>query len=209
MDHRGVTTTYQRPPQRAVSLNQHAIKVMPTLGLQDSMVATGCLDDRLLPEYRAAYGKTKVISKEYPSFDALPAAEPDFVYGLTHVRRRRGSYVPVVAAAAVAVGPVNVPAGQVWGTVPHRPHPALAEPTWPPVRETIVSSGVIAGAVPAAFQVAVFGATSLSLAAFSERCRRCTSWPVRRANDDAAVGASGRGHSRGALGGGQLPGRHL
>ncbi|MFI1286411.1 ABC transporter substrate-binding protein [Streptomyces sp. NPDC020858] len=77
----GVTTTYQRPPQRAVSLNQHATEVMLSLGLEKSMVGTGYLDDKILPEYQAAYDSVKVLSKEYPSFEALLVAEPDFVYG--------------------------------------------------------------------------------------------------------------------------------
>ncbi|MFI8387685.1 ABC transporter substrate-binding protein [Streptomyces sp. NPDC085540] len=77
----GVETTYQRPPQRAVSLNQHATEVMLALGLEKSMVGTGYLDDKILPEYRAAFDSVKVLSKEYPSFEALLAAEPDFVYG--------------------------------------------------------------------------------------------------------------------------------
>lgn len=77
----GVTTTYQRPPQRAVSLNQHATEVMLSLGLEKSMVGTGYLDDKILPEYQAAYDGVKVLSKEYPSFEALLEAEPDFVYG--------------------------------------------------------------------------------------------------------------------------------
>ncbi|MEV7471137.1 ABC transporter substrate-binding protein [Streptomyces kronopolitis] len=77
----GVRTTYQRPPQRAVSLNQHATEVMLALGLQKSMVGTGYLDDKILPQYRSAYGKVEVLSKEYPSFETLLAAEPDFVYG--------------------------------------------------------------------------------------------------------------------------------
>ncbi|WP_242891752.1 ABC transporter substrate-binding protein [Actinomadura litoris] len=77
----GVTTTYERPPRRAVSLNQHATEVMLALGLERSMVGTGYLDDRVLPEFQAAYDRVKVLSKEYPSFEALLAAEPDFVYG--------------------------------------------------------------------------------------------------------------------------------
>ncbi|MEU6040709.1 ABC transporter substrate-binding protein [Actinomadura sp. NPDC047616] len=77
----GMKTTYLRPPRRAVSLNQHATEVMLALGLQKSMVATGYLDDEILPEYRAAYDSIKVMSKEYPSFETLLAAEPDFVYG--------------------------------------------------------------------------------------------------------------------------------
>ena len=48
----GVTTTYQRPPQRAVSLNQHATEVMLALGLEGAMAGTGYLDDKVLPEFR-------------------------------------------------------------------------------------------------------------------------------------------------------------
>ncbi|MFF5260534.1 ABC transporter substrate-binding protein [Actinomadura viridis] len=77
----GVMTTYQRPPQRAISLNQHATEVMLALGLEGSMAGTGYLDDRVLPEFQRAYDRIKVISKEYPSFEALLSAEPDFVYG--------------------------------------------------------------------------------------------------------------------------------
>ncbi|MEV6400033.1 ABC transporter substrate-binding protein [Streptomyces sp. NPDC051907] len=76
-----VKTTYKRPPQRAVSLNQHATEIMLALGLEKSMVGTGYLDDKILPEYQAAYGGIKVLAKEYPSFETLLAAEPDFVYG--------------------------------------------------------------------------------------------------------------------------------
>ncbi|MEU9891456.1 ABC transporter substrate-binding protein [Sphaerisporangium sp. NPDC051011] len=77
----GVTTVYEQPPRHAVSLNQHATEVMLALGLEKSMIGTGYLDDRILPEYKAAYDGIKVLSKEYPSYEALLAAEPDFVYG--------------------------------------------------------------------------------------------------------------------------------
>ncbi|WP_432072584.1 ABC transporter substrate-binding protein [Streptomyces wuyuanensis] len=77
----GVKTTYQRPPRRAVSLNQHATEVMLALGLEKSMVGTGYLDDRILPEYQASYDRIRVLAEEYPSFEDLLAAEPDFVYG--------------------------------------------------------------------------------------------------------------------------------
>ncbi|MFF2847071.1 ABC transporter substrate-binding protein [Streptomyces sp. NPDC058001] len=77
----GVKTTYERPPRRAVSLNQHATEVMLALGLEKSVIGTGYLDDAVLPAYRPAYDKIKVLAKEYPSYEALLAAEPDFVYG--------------------------------------------------------------------------------------------------------------------------------
>ncbi|MFD7551150.1 ABC transporter substrate-binding protein [Streptomyces sp. NPDC059816] len=76
----GVKTTYQRPPQRAVSLNQHATEVLLALGLEKSMVGTAYLDDKILPEYADAYQGIKVLADEYPSFEALLAAEPDFAY---------------------------------------------------------------------------------------------------------------------------------
>ncbi|MFI6484768.1 FecCD family ABC transporter permease [Nonomuraea sp. NPDC050663] len=44
----------------------------------------------------------------------------------------------VAATAAIAAGSVTLPAGQVWGILLHRIHPALAEPSWAAVRETIV-----------------------------------------------------------------------
>ncbi|MEU1880769.1 ABC transporter substrate-binding protein [Streptosporangium sp. NPDC020072] len=81
LDDCGVRTTYDRPPRRAVSLNQHATEVMLALGLQGSMAGTGYLDDKVLPEYQAAYDGVKVLSRQYPSYEALLAEEPDFVYG--------------------------------------------------------------------------------------------------------------------------------
>ncbi|REF00690.1 ABC transporter substrate-binding protein [Thermomonospora umbrina] len=77
----GVTTTYRRPPQRAVTLNQHATEIALALGLRGSMVGTGYLDDRVLPELRTAFDRVKVLSKEYPSFETLLSVEPDLVYG--------------------------------------------------------------------------------------------------------------------------------
>ncbi|MCD0449170.1 ABC transporter substrate-binding protein [Actinocorallia sp. API 0066] len=77
----GVTTTYERPPSRAVSMNQHATEALLALGLEKSMVGTAYLDDEVLPEYKAAYDGIKVIAEEYPSYETLLTSEPDFVYG--------------------------------------------------------------------------------------------------------------------------------
>ncbi|GAT67191.1 lipoprotein [Planomonospora sphaerica] len=81
LDNCGVRTTYERPPRRAISMNQHATEVMLALGLEKSMIGTAYLDDKVLPEYQAAYGAIKVVAKEYPAYEALLAEEPDFVYG--------------------------------------------------------------------------------------------------------------------------------
>ncbi|WKG02934.1 ABC transporter substrate-binding protein [Mycolicibacterium sp. HK-90] len=81
VDNCGISTTYERPPTRAVALNQHAIETLLALGLEESMVGTSYLDDRILPEYQAAYDGLPVLAKEYPSYESLLAVEPDFVYG--------------------------------------------------------------------------------------------------------------------------------
>ncbi|MFG2874894.1 ABC transporter substrate-binding protein [Streptomyces sp. NPDC048337] len=77
----GVTSTYQAPPRRAVTMNQHATELLLALGLQDRMVGTAYLDDAVLPAYRPAYDGIKVLAKEYPSKEILLGADPDFVYG--------------------------------------------------------------------------------------------------------------------------------
>ncbi|MEV7545343.1 ABC transporter substrate-binding protein [Streptomyces sp. NPDC089915] len=77
----GVSSTYQAPPERAVTMNQHATEIMLALGLQDRMAGTAYLDDAVLPAYRSAYEGVKVLAKEYPSKEVLLAADPDFVYG--------------------------------------------------------------------------------------------------------------------------------
>ncbi|WP_066941355.1 FecCD family ABC transporter permease [Microtetraspora fusca] len=46
--------------------------------------------------------------------------------------------VAAAATAGIAIGSVRLPPGEVWGILLHRLHPALVEPTWPRVRETIV-----------------------------------------------------------------------
>ncbi|WP_329120095.1 ABC transporter substrate-binding protein [Streptomyces sp. NBC_01353] len=77
----GMKTTYQAPPRRAVTMNQHVTEVMLALGLEKSLVGTAYLDDRILPAYKKAYDAVPVLAKEYPAKEALLAANPDFVYG--------------------------------------------------------------------------------------------------------------------------------
>ncbi|MET9548678.1 ABC transporter substrate-binding protein [Streptomyces sp. NPDC006627] len=77
----GVKTTYDAPPERAVTMNQHATEVMLELGLKDRLAGTAYLDDKVLPKYEKAYESLPVLAKEYPSYEKLLSADPDFVYG--------------------------------------------------------------------------------------------------------------------------------
>ncbi len=70
-----------------------------------------------------------------------------------------GVLLAATATAGIAVGSIGVPAGQVWGILLHRIHPVLADPTWTPVRETIVVDVrlprvLLAGVVGAGLSVA-------------------------------------------------------
>ncbi|MFE8936973.1 ABC transporter substrate-binding protein [Streptomyces sp. NPDC007872] len=77
----GVRSTFQAPPKRAVTMNQHVTEIMLALGLEKSLVGTAYLDDAVLPAYEKAYDSVPVLAEEYPSKEALLAANPDFVYG--------------------------------------------------------------------------------------------------------------------------------
>ncbi|MEV6475470.1 ABC transporter substrate-binding protein [Streptomyces sp. NPDC051657] len=77
----GVTTTFEAPPKRVVTMNQHVTEIMLELGLTKSLVGTAYLDDQVLPKYAEDYASVPVIAKEYPSYEQVLAANPDFVYG--------------------------------------------------------------------------------------------------------------------------------
>ncbi|MER6910610.1 ABC transporter substrate-binding protein [Streptomyces sp. NPDC000594] len=81
VDNCGVKTTFQRAPQRVVTMNQHVTEVMLELGLEKSLVGTAYLDDAVLPRYKKAYDSVPVVAKEYPSREKLLSVNPDFVYG--------------------------------------------------------------------------------------------------------------------------------
>ncbi|MFH8619076.1 ABC transporter substrate-binding protein [Streptomyces sp. NPDC017979] len=81
VDNCGVKTTYDAPPKRAVTMNQHVTEIMLELGLEKSLVGTAYLDDQVLPEYREAYESVPVVAKTYPSKEKLLSVNPDFVYG--------------------------------------------------------------------------------------------------------------------------------
>ncbi|WP_030568810.1 ABC transporter substrate-binding protein [Streptomyces aureocirculatus] len=77
----GEKTTYEAPPKRAVTMNQHVTEILLALGLQDRVAGTAYLDDKILPKYEKAYKSRPVLAKEYPSYEKLLSVNPDFVYG--------------------------------------------------------------------------------------------------------------------------------
>jgi iron complex transport system substrate-binding protein len=77
----GQRYTFDRPPSRAVTMNQHVTEVLLALGLVDRMVGTAYLDSTIRPDLAADYAKVPVLAKEYPSKEQVVAADPDVVIG--------------------------------------------------------------------------------------------------------------------------------
>ncbi|MBL1119515.1 ABC transporter substrate-binding protein [Streptomyces sp. 110] len=81
IDNCGTRTTYEKPPERAVTIHQHPAELMLALGLKDRMVGTAFPDSAVLPRYRNDFRAIPELAKKEPSFETVLNAEPDFVYG--------------------------------------------------------------------------------------------------------------------------------
>lgn len=82
VDNCGRTQVFAEPPQRVVSLNQHATEILVALGLGDRLVGTAYPDDAQPPESVAAeYDRVPLLAEKYPSVETILEAEPDLVVG--------------------------------------------------------------------------------------------------------------------------------
>ncbi len=82
VDNCGRTQVFAEPPQRVVSLNQHATEILVALGLGDRLVGTAYPDDTQPPESVAAgFERVPQLSEKYPSVETILEAEPDLVVG--------------------------------------------------------------------------------------------------------------------------------
>lgn len=76
-----VTTVFEAPPQRAVTLSNNATEIMLALGLQDQMAGTSYMGNlQISPEYTDAYARIPVLSPLIATTEQLIEAEADFVY---------------------------------------------------------------------------------------------------------------------------------
>ncbi|MBW6424917.1 ABC transporter substrate-binding protein [Rhizobium sp. XQZ8] len=75
----GVKVTFTKAPERAVGLGQGSAEIMLMLGLEDKMAGTAFWPNKPLPQVSEAYAKVKLLTIEFPSFEAVLAQQPDFV----------------------------------------------------------------------------------------------------------------------------------
>ncbi|MBN7758566.1 ABC transporter substrate-binding protein [Nitratireductor aquimarinus] len=77
----GYTTTYEAPPERAVTLSNNATEMMLALGLEDRMAGTSYMANlKISPQYEATYNTVPVLSPLVATTEQLIEAEADFVY---------------------------------------------------------------------------------------------------------------------------------
>jgi len=77
----GVTTVYDAPPERAVTLSNNATELMLALGLEDHIAGTSYMANlKISPEYEAVYNTIPILSPLVATTEQLIEAEADFVY---------------------------------------------------------------------------------------------------------------------------------
>ena len=75
----GIDVTFTKAPARAVGLGQGSAEIMLALGLEGKLVGTAFWPNKPLPKFAEAYGKVKLLSIEFPTFESILAQQPDFV----------------------------------------------------------------------------------------------------------------------------------
>ncbi|MEU8760191.1 ABC transporter substrate-binding protein [Streptomyces sp. NPDC048659] len=79
LDNCGLRVEVERPPRRAVALDQGSAEILLSLGLADRMVGTATWTDPVLKGLEDENAKVPRLADRYPSFEKVLAAEPDFV----------------------------------------------------------------------------------------------------------------------------------
>lgn len=78
----GRTATYDAPPQRIVSMNDHVTEVLIQMGAGDRIVGMGYGEqDEVLPEVAEQFRKIPSLAAEYPTAEQILDLEPDLVVG--------------------------------------------------------------------------------------------------------------------------------
>jgi iron complex transport system substrate-binding protein len=75
----GAKVTVQKAPERAIGLGQNSAEIMLLLGLEDKMAGTAFWPNKVLPQLAEANAKVKLLTVEFPTFEAILAQNPDFV----------------------------------------------------------------------------------------------------------------------------------
>lgn len=81
VDNCGVSVTFEKAPQKVVTIKSTATELLLSLGLADRIVGVGFQDGALPDDLAAAGAGLKVLAEKLPSQEVVLETEPDFVYG--------------------------------------------------------------------------------------------------------------------------------
>ncbi|WJH40925.1 ABC transporter substrate-binding protein [Aliirhizobium terrae] len=75
----GQSVTFDKAPEKIVSIGQGMTEILFSLGLADRIAGTGVWVGPVLPQYAEANAKIKRLSDNDPSFESVVGEEPDLV----------------------------------------------------------------------------------------------------------------------------------
>ncbi|WP_222104965.1 ABC transporter substrate-binding protein [Corynebacterium anserum] len=122
VDNCGKEFTFDKAPERVVSLDQGMTEIMLSLGLQDRMVGTASWTDPVLPQLEQANAQVERLSDNAPTYEAVMDKDPDFVVasfgrhykqeGGVATRERFGETdIPAVLSYTDCEGPLMINGG--------------------------------------------------------------------------------------------------
>lgn len=79
LDNCGMKVTFDKAPQRVVSIGQSSTEILLSLGLADKIIGTAVWVGPVLKEYEAQNAKIKRLAENDPSFEAVVGEAPDLV----------------------------------------------------------------------------------------------------------------------------------
>jgi len=75
----GVSVTFDKPPQRVVSIGQSSTEILLSLGLAPKMVGTAVWFGPVLPQFKEQNAKIPRLADNDPSFESVVKQKPDLV----------------------------------------------------------------------------------------------------------------------------------
>lgn len=90
----GRNVTLKAPAKAAITVNQGATESALAIGAQSQMIGTAYLDNKVAPQWAAAYHKIEVLAPKYPDRETVLTKKPDLVlasYGSAFGEKALGS----------------------------------------------------------------------------------------------------------------------
>lgn len=103
----GVAVTFERAPQRAVSLYQASTEILLSLGLADRMMGTSTWFDPVLPELAADNDRVPRLADNDPSLEAVLDREPDIITSAS-----AHTFTPAVVGDRARLAELGIPTYQ-------------------------------------------------------------------------------------------------